>query len=1004
MFSKPDAMKCPECKSESVADTRFCSNCGAPLQPSDEISPDLTKTIQAPIKELTTGTTFAERYQIIEELGKGGMGKVYKVLDKDIKEKVALKLLSPEIASDEKTIEYVPGEDLKRLVRKIGHLSTGKTIYIAKQVCEGLEEAHRLGVVHRDLKPQNIMVDEEGNARIMDFGIARSLKAKGLTSSGMMIGTPEYMSPEQAEVKEVDQRSDVYSLGVILYEMVTGQVPFEGETPISIAMKHKSQLPRDPKELNAQISEELSGVILKCMEKDRDKRYQNVEDILSELINIETERILPKRRPLTTKEITVTFKLQRLFIPALVVVALAIIGIIIWRLIPPKEAIPPPSGKPSLAVMYFKNNTGDEGLDHWRTMIADLFIADLTQSKYIDVLSGERLFQVLSDLNQLEAKSYSSDILKQVAAQGRVNHILVGNYAKAGDTIRINVTLQEADTDKTLASEGVEGKGEESIFSMVDELTKKVKANFKLSPEEIADDIDREVGDITTSSPEAYKYYVEGRRTFLKGEWRQSILLMEKTVAIDPEFAMAYRSIAMSYNNLGLMSERNKYMQKALESSDRSSDRERYRIQGDFYLGSEKTFDKAIESYNKLLDLYPEDSIANNNLGLLYYRLEEWDKAIERFEACRKIKATFMSSYSLLADSYRAKGMNEKSTEALEFYLNNVSDDASIHQELAYDYLHQGKYDLAQAEMDKAFAIDPAHIFNFYYRGLISYYQQDFAKAEEEYLKLLERAEPRAVYFGSNGLAFLYLLQGRFEKSKDTLKPGIELAKRLGMKWVESEWHSSLAYFHLRSGNPEEALQESDEAVKSATEAEESSLQRHALFLKGHSYLEMKSVDKARKVADELREFIEKGMNRKAIRYHRALMGMIELKKENFSKAVEYFKEALSLLPFQHDLFSPRSRDYHALFIEPLASAYYKAGDFENARKEYEKITSLISGRLYTGDIYARSFYMLGKIYQERGMKEKAREHYEKFLDLWKDADPGIQEVSEAKKQLIVGV
>jgi serine/threonine-protein kinase len=250
------------------------------------------------------------------------MGKVYKVLDKDIKEKVALKLLSPEIASDEKTIErfsnelklarkishrnvcrmydlgkqegtnyitmeYVPGEDLKRLVRKIGHLSTGKTIYIAKQVCEGLEEAHRLGVVHRDLKPQNIMVDEEGNARIMDFGIARSLKAKGLTSSGMMIGTPEYMSPEQAEVKEVDQRSDVYSLGVILYEMVTGQVPFEGETPISIAMKHKSQLPRDPKELNAQISEELSGVILKCMEKDRDKRYQNVEDILSELINIE---------------------------------------------------------------------------------------------------------------------------------------------------------------------------------------------------------------------------------------------------------------------------------------------------------------------------------------------------------------------------------------------------------------------------------------------------------------------------------------------------------------------------------------------------------------------------------------------------------------------------------------------------------------------------------------------------------------------------------------------
>ena len=401
-----------------------------------------------------------------------------------------------------------------------------------------------------------------------------------------------------------------------------------------------------------------------------------------------------------------------------------------------------------------------------------------------------------------------------------------------------------------------------------------------------------------------------------------------------------------------------------------------------------------------MLELYPEDSGGNHNLGLLYYRLEEWDKAIERYEVSKKIKSTFTPSYGQLADSYRAKGMYEKATQALEFYLKNVSDDAPIHQELAHDYLHQGKYDLALAEIDKAFTLDPTHFFNFYYRGLISYYKQDFIKAEEEYLKLLEQAEPRSQYSGWYGLAFLYLLQGRFEKSKDTLNPGIELAKRFGIKWAESEWRSSLAYFNLKSGNPAEALEESNEAFKSALEAEQHYLQRRALFLKGYSYVEMKSLDKAQKVAEELREFIEKGMHRKAIRYHRYLMGMIELKRENFSKAVEYFKEGLSLLPFQHSISSPLSRDYHALFIEPLALAYYKAGDFEKAQEEYERIISLISGRFFCGDIYARSFYMLGKIYQEKGMKKKAVEYYEKFLDLWKDADPGIQEVSEAKKQL----
>jgi len=328
-------VKCPKCQSENTDTARFCSNCATPLPESGKVS--YTKTLVTFVQELTRGILFAERYEIIEALGKGGMGEVYRAEDKKTGEELALKLIKPEISADAKTIErfsnelklahkishrnvcrmfhlseekgtsyitmeYVPGEDLKSFLKRSRRLDIGTAISISKQVCEGMAEAHGLGVVHRDLKPSNIMIDKDGNARIMDFGIARSLKTKGITGAGVMIGTPEYMSPEQVEAKEVDQRSDIYSLGVILYEMVTGRIPFQGETSLSIAMKQKSEMPKDPKEFNAQIPEDLSQAIMRCLEKDKENRYQSAEELLSELTDIEkgvlkTERMVPKKAP-----------------------------------------------------------------------------------------------------------------------------------------------------------------------------------------------------------------------------------------------------------------------------------------------------------------------------------------------------------------------------------------------------------------------------------------------------------------------------------------------------------------------------------------------------------------------------------------------------------------------------------------------------------------------------------------------------------------------------------
>ncbi len=331
-------MKCPKCQAENPESAKFCGECGTAFLPAKEPVSMATETLRTPVKELPRGTLFAGRFEVIEELGKGGMGKVYRVFDKRIEEEAALKLVKPEIAADREvidrfrselkmsrkishrnvsrmydlgddegtyyiTMEYVPGEDLKSFIHRARQLSAGTAIAISRQVAEGLAEAHRLGIVHRDLKPSNIMIDKEGNAKIMDFGIARSVASQGITGAGMMIGTPEYMSPEQVEGKDVDQRSDIYSLGVVLYEMVTGRRPFEGDTPLSVAHKQKCEAPENPEKLNAQIPKDLSRVILHCLEKDKEKRYQSAEELSSELTDLEAE-IPAGERPIPQKKST----------------------------------------------------------------------------------------------------------------------------------------------------------------------------------------------------------------------------------------------------------------------------------------------------------------------------------------------------------------------------------------------------------------------------------------------------------------------------------------------------------------------------------------------------------------------------------------------------------------------------------------------------------------------------------------------------------------------------
>lgn len=1003
------------------------------------VSPSsLTKTMLGPQPVSKGEELIAGRYRVLSTVGKGGMGEVYRVNDIKLQEDMALKLLRPEIANDPDiiqrfrnelklarkithtsicrvfdfheeegtpfiTMEYVEGEDLKSLIKRKGKFGEAEAIGIAAQIAEGLIVAHDLGVVHRDLKPQNIMIDSSGRAKIMDFGIARSILVSGLTQTGQMIGTPDYLSSEQAAGQPADHRSDIYALGVILYEMTTGKLPFTGDTALSVITKHRETVAQDPRSINPAITEGLSRLILRCMEKDRELRYQNASELLEDLTSL-SKGLAPK--PVRAKKGKGLFS-RRKWVPIASAAALVLTAgiVIFWKMQNRSALSSAEPERPSLGVVYFENNSGDQSLDNWRKGFAELLTSDLSQSKYLNILTGDRMYEILDELDLLGATGYSSDSLKQVARKGNVKHILRGSYIKAGPKFRVSIALQNMESGEVVGSHTIEAEDEKNLFSLVDDLTKKIKSDMNLTSEQIADDFDAEAAEVMTPSPEAYEFFVQGLRHQYRAEYKQCIEYMDKAIAIDPEFAAAYGWKASSYDSWGYHAEFVTAITKAYELSHRLKGREKYKITAYYYNRIEHDIPKALAELQEYVRLYPEDIFAHHQLGFLYFHaFDDYEKCVEytRFNIDNRIKMFY--SYYMAAWAEMCLGNYENAREVCELYINEIGDHPEMRFCLSFYYIIRGEYDKAQEEIKRAEELGFIGTFwNYLLKGCIEQTRGDLAGAEKHFQNMVGSRDVLIGIRGREYLGVLALLQGRFKEAGSQFRQAIDLVEAAGDVANLSRLYAHLAYVGLRTGEYEETLRACDKAVEYGDQSMDAfNATKLALHLKGLTQLAMGNSAAALKTAEELKNTSELDPSRLTMRHYLHLLGSIEMKDGNTGNAIKYFEEAASLLPEQnqHDLAGFKNSLRRTLYYASLAEAYFRAGDMEKARQANETLAGFTIGRTHYGDLYVEAFYWLGQISENQGKPDEATAHYRNFLELWKDADPDNPELSVASTRL----